>query len=107
MKNITVFGNLGKDFESRDVGTSTVYKSTIAVYDGRENDENKTQWFDIEFWGKQGETVAGLVGKGSKLLASGELKSREYEGKTYLTVKANCFCLTEKSEPKAKDLGGM
>jgi len=97
MKNITVFGNLGKDFEQRTAGNGVVYKSTMGVYDGKD----KTQWFDIEFWGKQGETVAGLVSKGSKLIVSGELKTREHEGKTYLTVAGNSFGLVGKSEPKA------
>lgn len=95
MKNITVFGNLGKDFEQRHLeGGYTVVKSSIGVYDGKD----KTQWFDVEFWGKQGEKIASLVGKGSKLIVSGELKTREYEGKTYLTVQGHSFSLIGKSD---------
>lgn len=96
MKNITILGNLGKDFAQRTAGSSEVYQTSIGVYDGKD----KTQWFTVEFWGKQGETVSGLVRKGDKLCVSGELKAREHEGKTYLTVSGNSFSLVGKSEPK-------
>ena len=93
-KSYICLGNLGKDFVHRTAGNSEVYQTSIGVYDGKD----KTQWFNVDFWGKQGEVVSGLVGKGDKLCVSGELKTHEYEGKTYLTVNGQSFSLVGKSD---------
>ena len=91
MKNITIFGNVGKQPEPRTTQSGQkVCGFSIAVNDGF-GDNKRTLWFDCSCWGKRGEAIANNVNKGDKLCVTGDLSTREYEGKTYLTVNVNDF----------------
>jgi single-strand DNA-binding protein len=91
MKNITILGGLGKDPVTRTTGNGNkVTGFSIGVDDGF-GDNKRTIWFDVSFWGKRGDVIAQHVKKGDKLCVSGELSTREYEGKTYLTLNGNDF----------------
>jgi single-strand DNA-binding protein len=86
MKTITIAGNVGKDAEVRQTqGGQSVTGFTVAVTDR----QKATTWFDVSLWGKRGETVAQYVTKGAKIVVTGELSTREHNGKTYLTVNAS------------------
>lgn len=90
--NVCVFhGNLTRDPELKDVGETKVAKVGLAVnryYKG----EKKVSFLDLEFWGKQAETVAQLGKKGSSVAVEAEARQDtfEVEGKTrskvYFTV---------------------
>lgn len=89
MKTITIAGNVGKDAELRATNSGDkVLGFSVAVED-RGKDGKQTVWFDVSLWGKRGEAIAQYVTKGSKIAVSGDLTTREYEGKTYLGVKAD------------------
>lgn len=91
MKAITLLGNVGKTPESRTTQSGQkVTGFSLAVSDGF-GDNKRTLWFDCSCWGKRGEAIANNVGKGDKLCVTGDLSTREYEGKTYLTVNVNDF----------------
>ena len=91
MKSITIFGNVGKQPELRTTQQGQkVCGFSIAVNDGY-GDNKRTLWFDCSCWGKRGEAIANNVSKGDKLCVTGDLSTREYEGKTYLTVNVNDF----------------
>ncbi len=87
MKTITIAGNVGQDarLKTLDSGDS-VLNFSVAVED-RQGREKKTLWFDCAMWGKRADSVAQYVTKGSKVAVSGDLSTREHEGKTYLTVR--------------------
>lgn len=88
MKAITIAGNIGKDAEVRSTqGGDKVTGWTVAVED-RNGKEKSTLWFDCTLWGKRGESLAQYLTKGSKVCVSGELSTREHNGKTYLTIRA-------------------
>lgn len=88
MKAITIAGNIGKDAEVRSTqGGDKVTGWTVAVED-RTGKEKSTIWFDCTLWGKRGESLAQYLTKGSKVCVSGELSTREHNGKTYLTIRA-------------------
>ena len=88
MKAITIAGNIGKDAEVRSTqGGDKVTGWTVAVED-RTGKEKGTIWFDCTLWGKRGESLAQYLTKGSKVCVSGELSTREHNGKTYLTIRA-------------------
>jgi single-strand DNA-binding protein len=88
MKSITIAGNIGKDAEVRSTqGGDKVTSWTVAVEE-RQGSEKRAVWFDCTLWGKRGEALAQYLTKGGKVAVSGELSTREYEGKTYLTVRA-------------------
>lgn len=44
-------------------------------------------------WGKRGEAVASYIRKGEKIAVSGDLSTREHNGKTYLQVRADDITL--------------
>ena len=87
-------GNLGKDCRVGKAGNSTVCNFTVAVKSGFGNNE-QTLWVDCALWGKQAESkLPEYLLKGQSVAVSGELGSREHEGKTYLTCNVNGIDLT-------------
>lgn len=93
MKNITIAGRIGKDAETRSTqGGDQVTGFTVAVDEGY-GDKKRTFWFDCSLWGKRGEKLAPYLTKGSNVTVSGELSDREYNGKTYYTIRANDLTL--------------
>lgn len=85
MLNATIAGNIGKTAETRNAGQTTVTGFSVAV-EQRGKDGKKTQWVNCSMWGKRGEALAPHITKGGKICASGELTTREYDGKTYLEL---------------------
>lgn len=89
MKSITIAGGVGKDAVVRTTqGSQKVTGWSVGVKDGWGQNE-KTLWFDCSWWGQRGEKVADYIKKGVKITVTGELSTREHEGKTYLTINVN------------------
>lgn len=89
MKSITIAGNIGKDAQTRTTqGGDKVTSWTVAVED-RQGQDKRTIWFDCNLWGARGEKLAEYLTKGGKVAVSGDLSTREHEGKTYLSVRAD------------------
>jgi single-strand DNA-binding protein len=88
MKTITIAGGIGRDAETKQAGSSKVTRFSVAVDDGW-GDKKRTIWFDCDLWGDRGEKLAGMLTKGTKVAVSGDLSTREHNGKTYLTVRAD------------------
>lgn len=88
MKSLTIAGRLTKDAVTREAGSDKVTGFSVAV-DERSNKEKSTLFFDCSMWGKRGETLAQYLTKGSSVTVAGDLGTREYEGKTYLTLRVN------------------
>ena len=89
MKNITIAGNIGKDAEARITQTGDKVTSWNVAVEDRQGKEKQTIWFSCSLWGKRGESLAQYLTKGSKVSVSGEFSTREHEGKTYLSIKAD------------------
>ena len=89
MKTITIAGNVGRDAAVRSTqGGDKVTSWSVAVEE-RQGREKRTIWFDCSLWGKRGEALSQYLTKGSKIAVAGELSTREHDGKTYLTVRAD------------------
>lgn len=88
MKNITIAGGITRDAELRTAGSDKVLGFSVAVSEGF-GDKKRTLYFDCNLWGKRGETLAPMLTKGSKVAVAGDLSTREHNGKTYLTIRAN------------------
>lgn len=89
MKSITIAGNIGRDAVTRTTGGGDkVTGFTVAVED-RQGKEKATIWFDVAIWGARGEKLAEYLTKGGKVVVAGDLSTREHEGKTYLSVRAD------------------
>lgn len=90
MKNITIAGNITRDGELREAGSNKVASFSVAV-NGYANREKTVHYFDCSIWGKRGEQAMQFLNKGAKISVSGDLGTREHNGKTYLTINANDF----------------
>lgn len=89
MKTITIAGNIGKNAETRQTqGGDSVTGFSVAVEE-RNGQDKRTIWFDCSLWGKRGSSLAQYLTKGSKVAVSGDLSTREHDGKTYLTIRAD------------------
>lgn len=92
MKQITIAGTVGRDAETRQAGQSTVTSWSVAVDDGW-GDKKTTMWFDCSMWGQRGEKLAAHITKGGKMSVTGDLSTREHNGKTYLQVRVDNLTL--------------
>jgi len=51
-------------------------------------DKEETLWLDCALWGKRAEgRLTEYLKKGQQVAVTGELGTREHEGKTYLTLR--------------------
>jgi single-strand DNA-binding protein len=89
----TIAGGVGKDavFKSTQQGQELCSFSVGASIGY--GDKKQTIWFDVTKWGKGTDKLAGMLLKGTKVTVSGELSTREYEGKTYLQLRADHVAL--------------
>ena len=89
MNVFTGTGNLGKDCRTADVNGTAVCSFPVAVKSGF-GDNEQTVWLDCALWGKRAEgKLPEYLTKGAQVAVSGELGTREHEGKTYLTLRLN------------------
>lgn len=89
MKNITIAGNIGKDAMTRRTQAGDAVTSWPVAVEERAGQEKRTIWFDVSLWGKRGESLSQYLTKGSRVAVSGDLSTREHDGRTYLTVRAD------------------
>lgn len=110
MKNITIAGRLGKDAETRSTNSGDKVTGFSVAVEDRAGKEKRTLWFDCSLWGKRGESLSQYLTKGSAVTVSGDFGTREYEGKTYLTVRVNDVTLQGGSQrddnPRQQSGGG-
>lgn len=94
-------GNLGKDCRTGNAGGTAVCNFSVAVKSGY-GDNAVTHWVDVALWGRQAESkLPDYLKKGQMVAVSGELGTREHEGKTYLTCRANSVDLIGKRDESA------
>lgn len=88
MNVFTFSGNLGNDCRSNTVSGSAVVNFSVACKSGF-GDKAQTNWIDCALLGKRGESLQQYLTKGQQVVVSGELGTREHDGKTYLTCRVN------------------
>lgn len=89
MNVLSLTGNLGNDCRVGDAGGTAVVNFSVAMTSGW-GDKKKTVWVDCALWGKQAESgLKDYLKKGQQVAVSGELSTREHEGKTHLTMRVN------------------
>lgn len=98
MNVLSLTGNLGRDAEVRTAGSSTVCGFSVAMTAGY-GDKKQTIWVDCSILGKQAEgSLPSYLKKGQQVAVSGELSTREHEGKTYLQLRVGSIDLIGKRE---------
>lgn len=93
MNVLTIVGNLGRDAEQRYAGDKPVISFAVAMKSGY-GDKAQTIWVDCSLWGKQAEgALYTYMTKGSQVSVSGEMGTREHNGKTYVTLRVSQITL--------------
>ncbi len=82
----TVVGNLGRDPDKRYTqdGRPVTSFRVAATTRRRERDgewADHTEWFGVTVFGRQAETLAERLTKGTRVYVDGRLESRTYEGR--------------------------
>lgn len=85
MKVCTIIGRVTKDSQIQENERGGFLKFSVAVDDGYGANKG-TIFFDVDY-NRTG--IAQYVTKGTQVGVSGELKTREYNGKTYISIRAN------------------
>ena len=83
---VTVVGNLGRDPDKRYTqdGRPVTSFRVAATTRRRERDgewSDHTEWFGVTVFGRQAETLAERLTKGTRVYVDGRLESRTYEGR--------------------------
>lgn len=97
INEVTIAGNICKDIEIRQAGNSQVASFSVATNekwkDKSGNEQQKTEFHNCVFWGKQAETVAKFFKKGDPIYLKGKIVTESYEkdGVKRYSTKINCF----------------
>jgi single-strand DNA-binding protein len=98
MNVLTISGNIGRDAEVRNAGGTQVAGFSLAMKSGF-GDKAQTIWVDCSLWGKQAESgLVQYLKKGQFVVVTGEMGTREHEGKTYITLRVNGVTLGGKQD---------
>jgi single-strand DNA-binding protein len=86
MNSCNFIGRVGRDAVTRYTNTGKAVTGWALAVDTGWGDNKKTVWLDCSQWGERGEKVGEHIRKGDRLGVTGELGTREHEGKTYVTL---------------------
>lgn len=75
---VTLCGRLTRDPEMREAGDTPLATFSVAV-NGFKKDES--HFFDVKAWGKTAEFVEQHIGKGQRVIVTGELNQDRWESK--------------------------
>ena len=89
MKTISIAGNIGKDCVLRTTQAGDKVAGWSVAVEERNGQDKRTLWFDCSLWGRRAEALSQYLTKGTRVAVSGEMSTREHDGRTYLTVRAN------------------
>jgi len=84
LNKVMLLGNLGADPELRVTpGGQAVLKLRLATtesYLDRSNTrQERTEWHRVTVWGKRGEALAKILGKGDRIFVEGRIQTSSYE----------------------------
>lgn len=112
LNRVMLLGNVGSDPELRVTpGGQQVLKMRLATTEKYQDKSNawqeRTEWHTVVVWGKRGEALSKIVGKGSTLFIEGSIRTSSYEKngeKRYRTeVSASNVILAGSSRHASKD----
>ena len=102
MNVITIAGTIGKDAVLRHTEKSQVVGFSLADSQGW-GDNKSVIWYDCSKWGESAEKLAPYLVKGQSVTVTGPLGTREFEGKTYFTVRVNEIALQGGKQERKPD----
>lgn len=85
VNRVVLIGNLGRDPELRQSGSSDVCNFPLATSerfkDRSDEMQERTEWHRIVVWGKTAAACAEHLQKGSQVYVEGKIQSRKWEDK--------------------------
>ena len=98
VNKVILIGNLGRDPEVRYTqGGAAVANFTLAtneVWNDKSGQrQERTEWHNIDLWGKQAESLSEYLVKGKQVYVEGRLQTDEYtdkEGNKRKTTRVRC-----------------
>lgn len=90
---VTIAGNLGKDAVHKTTQNGKDFCSFPVAATVGWGDSKQTVWVDVTKWGDGSKGLSNLLHKGAKVTVSGEMSTREHNGKTYLQCRADHIAL--------------
>jgi single-strand DNA-binding protein len=98
VNKVILVGNLGRDAELRYTpGGAAVSKFSIATTeiwnDKSGQRQERTEWHNVDLWGKQAESLSGYLVKGKQVYVEGRLQTDEYtdkDGNKRKTTRVRC-----------------
>jgi single-strand DNA-binding protein len=98
VNKVILVGNLGRDAELRYTpGGAAVSKFSLAtteVWNDKSGQrQERTEWHNIDLWGKQAESLSGYLVKGKQVYVEGRLQTDEYtdkDGNKRKTTRVRC-----------------
>ena len=98
VNKVILVGNLGRDAELRYTpGGAAVSKFSIATTevwnDKAGQRQERTEWHNIDLWGKQAESLSEYLRKGKQIYVEGRLQTDEWtdkEGNKRKTTEVRC-----------------
>ena len=98
VNKVILVGNLGRDAELRYTpGGAAVAKFSVATTevwnDKAGQRQERTEWHNIDLWGKQAESLSEYLVKGKQVYVEGRLQTDEYtdkEGQKRKATKVRC-----------------
>jgi single-strand DNA-binding protein len=84
MNRVLLLGNVGSDPELRVTNSGqSVLKFRLATdesyLDRDKQRRTRTEWHNIVIWGKRAEGLSRHIGKGSRLVIEGSIRTRAYD----------------------------
>lgn len=86
MNNCSFVGRVGRDAVVRYTQGGKAVTGWALAVDRGWGDQKQTVWLDCSWWGERGTKVADFIKKGDRLAVTGELGTREHEGKVHVTL---------------------
>lgn len=89
MLQLSFAGRTGRDAEYKQTqGGQELCRFTVAAETGF-GDNKQTIWVDVTRWGKGAKGLANCIRKGDPVAVTGEMATREHDGKTYIQCRAD------------------
>lgn len=103
MNSCNFIGRIGRDAVVRHTASGKSVTGWSLAVDSGFGDNKTTVWLDCSLWGERGGKLAEYITKGAQLGVSGEIGTREHEGKTYITLNVRDVTLIgrQRGEPRA------
>lgn len=89
MLNLSLAGNVGRDAAYKQTQNGQELCSFPVAVNVGFGDSKATVWVDVTKWGKGARGLSGLLMKGSKVAVTGQMSTREHDGKTYIQCNAS------------------